>query len=80
MKAKNKSITQLLNEARIRLMKSAVRMGFLCARLADDEPEVKPDPKWAEVKRAIRAHHLDALREKRIGVMAALENPLKRRY
>ena len=78
MKAKNKSITQLLNEARIRLMKSAVRMGFLCARLA--EPEVKPDPKWAEVKRAIRAHHLDALREKRIGIMAALENPLKRSY
>ena len=39
-----------------------------------------PDPRWAEVKRAVRAHHLDAAREKRIGVMAALERPIKRNY
>ena len=62
-------ITASLRRAYLRLAASSVRLGFLNARHTD-----------APIKKAIRAHHLDATRERRIGIMAALENPLKRSY
>jgi len=65
------TIKNLLRQVRLHLEVSIIRQKMMNA---------KPDPRWAEVKKAIRAHHLDAARERRIGVMAALENPIKRRY
>jgi hypothetical protein len=70
--------TASLRRAYLRLAASSVRLGFLNARHTD--APIKSDPKWLSVKKAIRAHHLDATRERRIGIMAALENPLKRSY
>jgi len=68
--------TASLRRAYLRLAYSTVRLGFMNARHAD--APIKSDPKWLSVKKAIRAHHLDATRERHIGIMAALDRPIKR--
>jgi hypothetical protein len=81
-------IRAALSAVRVRLEAVVLRQKWLVngrrpnstPTLPDSKSESKSDSKWLSVKEAIRVHHLDAKRESRIGIIAALENPIRRNY